>query len=1779
MPSFEGYEKLEKIAEGNDRVIYTALRVSDGTPVVLKTLRSQHPTVDMIALMYHEYEVAKEINFPGIIRTYDLIDQQNHYALVQENMGGISLRQYLKENLLTDISLFLKLAIQMTKIIGHLHQLHIIHKDIKPNNFIIDPFTLTVKITDFNYSSKLIHETQDIVPPAKLEGTLAYMAPEQTGRMNMHIDYRADFYALGISFYEMLSGKLPYDYSDALELLHAHLANPIPTVANPELHIPTVIVEIIQKLMAKNPNDRYQSAIGLQFDLEHCLELSEETGIIEPFPLGQQDIQDRLNLSQKLYGREREAQVLLKAYERISQGSVEALMVSGYSGIGKTMLINEVHKPMVQHRGYFVHGKFDQLQRDKPYTAITEAFNHLARLILAEPEPRFDTMKKSILAAMGSVGQVMIDLAPDIALVIGTQPLLEQLPPKETENRMKIFFKQFLHVVASKDHPLVIFIDDLQWVDSGSLSLLEEIIMDEEMTHLLFIGAYRENEVDANHLLKKFIQHVEEKKKQIQSLSLPPLSVENFSALFQDSFHRDAAAVSAFAELVHTRTKGNPFFCKQVLNLLYREGFLYFNYDRHHWDWDLAKISSLAITDNVVDLMLDKLAELPVDTQSLLKYAACVGNQFTLDMLMLVSDQSADEIGMGLWPALQQELVITPNLGYKRVDAVHNENLAEQLSKNVVYQFVHDRVQQAAYQSISEENKAKIHLNIARILIQKEPVASKKERLFEVVDHFNQAHALLSKEERKEVANLNYLAGVQAKNANAYKPMLNYLTAALLLIDETSWETDYRLSFNINRDYLLALYLLHKVQEAEEFNRTLLKRAKTKLDQAQLYRIQIMSAVEQEDKIKVLNTARLALGLLDVNLVLDPNPIQMMVKLARVRWKMRNFISSHVADNLPPLTNPEMEMVFDIFTEIYFTAYEKGTTPFVYLVLSAVELQLVYGRPRSAGMWLLAYAITIVNIYKDIDLAIEYSDIAEKFALATPDKYSVSISHICRGHLINHWSRHVSESIEYIEKGLQEARESGNVLEYSLGSIIYSFAQSAGAKSLSKVVESLENVYKDLATRGMEGMSVLLESIYVNYKTLGDGINVNSDRFVYLENKILSSKSLLEYGTGQKYLSFYYFFQEQFDKSIESHFGWYTVEETIRYELFVAEVKAINALALMRLPTANSSLKKKYQKRIRQLMKDVAWAAKVSPDNYLHHHLFLKAYESQTNKKYAEALIQFNQAIENAQNGDFYLWTALGYELIGDLFIEMNQKNLAIYSFRDARYYYSRYGMLAKVKSLERRFPDCVVEERSLLSPKTEDLSLSNTTSGTTSSATLDFMSVIKASQAISGEIMLEKLFQKMLHVLLENAGATKVILLEPRKNVWVEAASLTISEGRDEFKMLNVNSTESDDLPQAVVQYAIRSREPLVLHHGDADDKFKQDPYIVRTQPKSILCLPIMQQDMVLGIIYLENNLTTNAFTQDRVTVLQTLASQIAISLQNSHYLEHMEHLYHSTERFVPKKFLEIIKRENIEDVGLGDSAKREITVLFNDIRSFTTLTENRTPEEAFAFINRYWKFMAPIIRKYDGYIDHYQGDAILAIFANKPQDAVLAAINMMKALSDFNKVQAEHHDVAIGMGIGICTGPAMLGIIGEEERQVSGLISDVANTAARVEGLNTFYGSRILLSDATARDLPVNLRTLFRKVDKVRLKGKTQVTEIFEYIEWQDSLKVSLAEYLELFSKAFNTYEKGHFKEAENLFAKCLALYENDKAAQSLQQRCLEFMHSKAPSDWDGAYTLTRK
>ncbi len=1776
----QGYDELRKIAEGRDRIIYSGVRKSDQKSFIFKALRSEHPSPEVIALMFHEYEVSKDLHFPGIIEIFDFIHDQNQYTLVEEDMQGIPLYEYLQKNPITDLNIFFKLAIQMTQSVAELHAHYIIHKDIKPSNYIIDPNTLTVKLTDFNFSSKLFHEMQHIVPPSKLEGTLLYMAPEQSGRMNMNIDYRVDFYSLGVTFFEMLCGQIPFDYADPLELLHAHLANPVPDLTNAYIEIPPVLKEIVNKLMSKNPSDRYQSAIGIQADLERCQASLEKTGKIKSFPLGQQDVFDRLNLSQKLYGRLEEAQILLAAYDRASQGSVEALMVCGYSGIGKTMLINEVHKPMVKDKGYFISGKFDQLARNTPYTAMTQAFNEIARQILAEPDSRFQKIKKELLDALGGVAQVIIDLAPEMELILGPQPPLEEIGPNEAQNRRMIFFKRFLNVIANKDHPLVIFIDDLQWIDSGSLKLLEYILTDEELSHVLLIGAYRDNEVDDDHPLNQLFKQIRNKGKEVSTLSLGPLTQSDFEALFQDSFNRKDESLKSFSNLIHKRTEGNPFFCKQVINTLYKEQLLYFDYTQRRWDWNLDGIIALKITDNVVDLMLRKLSELPENTQTMLKYAACIGNRFSIETLKLVSEKPLDEIGRVLWPALEQELILTLRLGYKRLEALKEENLAIVLSKGISFQFAHDRVQQAVYQGIAPEERKKIHLSLARLLLEKEPETATKERLFELVDHFNEAYDLLEGAEKMQVAELNYKAGLKARSANAYQPMSNYLKIALILLGENAWNTSYDLTFAVNCEFAWSLFLLNRLEEAQNLVKSLLEKTKQKLDRVKLDLLQIKIYGVQGQFDEALEVIIKSLRMLGIKVVENPTKFNVLSQLIQFRWLMRRFHVERLEKELPTIEDPSTKAAFDLLLEILYPASWKGGVYVSYFGMIAVNLILRTGKPKAAAGIFMMYPLIIRYSSRDVDAIFKYWNLVERLFLESQDKYSSSQMYPGYTGTLLALRYPIKTGDDYLLRAIQYATESGNIS--AVGVIKSSLAgqRRNEGQSLKEMCFAAEKAIQALKESGQKDWQTMVEISLLTFKIQMNGMKEYEEPLNILKQTLLRSQSDVLKGIMFMNISPVHYFLENYERAVRNHWQWYKVIQGIVQVTTHSELaKAIDALSIIKcLPKVNMWKRWTYQKRIRLIMSELKWISGEQPGNFLHCYLCVKGEYLKWKGYSAEALKDFDAAIENAKKGNFYLWVAVANELAGEMLMEQNQPRFAKDYIREASYFYDRYGMMPKVHSLHEHYPQCFSEQYLADSEisKNEVSRTSNITGMT--SASLDFMSVIKASQAISGEIITEKLFEKMLHILVENAGAEKAFFIERLKDFWVVIARLSPQEEKDKFEMLNVPLMEFENLPQTLLQFSIRTGEIVMLRDACENNQYQQDPYFVRTQAKSVLCLPVIHQDKVLGIIYLENNQTTEAFTQDRITVLSTLAAQIAISLENARHFEYTEQLYQATERFVPKPFLKLLNREHVEDVQLGDSIELNVTVLFTDIRGYTTLMEKMNPQEAYAFINSYLSYVSPIIRSHEGFISQYLGDGIMALFPGEAEDALDAVLEMEKALVIFNQEQSKLNQPTIRVGCGLNTGPAMIGTIGEKGRMDANVISDAVNLASRIESLNKYYGTEFLVSENTINSLSDIKSYKLRLVDKVRVKGKKNAIRLYQVYP-KGILDEHEQEFIDTYEEAFKAYEKGELAQALESFQKCQSLKPEEPSSAIMIERCQQLLKNGVPSDWDGTYVMMLK
>lgn len=769
-------------------------------PVVIKALRQAYPTFDELVHFRNQYAITKNLPIASIVHPLSLEPWQNGYALVMEDFGGLSLQQYVKNHSLTIVET-LAIALQIAETLHELGQHRVVHKDIKPANILIHPTSKQIKLIDFSIASLLPKEIQESKEPTRLEGTLAYLAPEQTGRMNRGIDYRTDFYSLGVTLYELLTGQLPFLSKDPLELVYCHIAKlPVPPdQLNPAIPtaIPSMVSQLVLKLMAKNAEDRYQSALGLRHDVQQCLSQWKEAGAIAEFKLGERDVSDRFLIPEKLYGRESEVKTLLAAFDRVAAGSSELMLVAGFSGIGKTAVVNEIHKPIVRQRGYFSKGKFDQFNRNIPLSAFVQALRSLIGQVLSESDAQVQAWKTKILRAIGDSGQVLIEVIPELEQMIGQQPIAPELSGSAAQNRFNLLFQKFIQVFTTAEHPLVIFLDDLQWADSASLQLLTLLMNDSD--YLLMLGAYRDNEVSRAHPFMLTVENLKKTAIVVQTITLSPLAFADTNRLIAETLNCPAELAQPLSQLVERKTQGNPFFTTQFLKALHEEGNIYFNQNQGYWECDIAQVSAVAHTDNVVEFMARQLQKLPAETQQVVKLAACIGNQLDLETLAIVCERSPVDVATVLWGALQEGLILPTSQVYKFFQAGALSEPQDIINSH--YRFLHDRVQQAAYSLIAENCKQLTHLSIGQLLLRDSSTREREERLFEIVNHLNVGVALITScQERENLAELNLAVGRKAKTATAYGAAIAYLSAAIELLPEDAWENHYSFTLRLHEE-------------------------------------------------------------------------------------------------------------------------------------------------------------------------------------------------------------------------------------------------------------------------------------------------------------------------------------------------------------------------------------------------------------------------------------------------------------------------------------------------------------------------------------------------------------------------------------------------------------------------------------------------------------------------------------------------------------------------------------------------------------------------------------------------------------------------------------------------------------------------------------------------------------------------------------------------------------------------------------------------------------------
>src|SRR6478672_9688507 len=1507
-----GYHLIETLHEGSETVIHRASRQSDGTLVIVKAIKAEYPTLEELTRLRHEYKILQKlVNIERIVKPIGVDNYHHGLALILLDFGAESLKKYIDDlqsepskgqKRTLELIEFLNIAMQLASTLGHLHEQQIIHKDIKPQNIVINAETQEIQLIDFSIASQLERENSTLKNPDLLEGTLAYMSPEQTGRMNRSIDYRTDFYSLGVTFYEMLTGKLPFDALDPLELVHCHIAKVPISPHQVNAKIPEAVSNIVMKLLAKTAEDRYQSADGLKFDLETCLLKLQTTGTITDFIPGSADKAGQLLIPQKLYGRESEVSQLLETFDRVSSGKTEMMLVSGYSGIGKTVLVNEVHKPIVRQRGYFIAGKFDQFKRNIPYTSLIQAFQSLILQLLTEGDAEIQNWKEKLLAALGDNGKVIIDVIPEVELIIGKQPPIAELGATEAQNRFSRVFKQFISVFTTKEHPLVVFLDDLQWADSASLKLIELLITDNDSKYLLLIGAYRDNEVFPTHPTIQTIDKIRQTGATVNDIVLEPLQRVHVEELIADTLN-EAVRSQPLAELLFNKTQGNPFFLSQLLKTLYQEDLLTYDLYSGTWQWNIEQLQSIGITDyNVVELIARNIRKLPSDTQKVLKLAACIGNSFNLEVLVIVNQESSLVTAAQLWSALQAGLILPLSNEYK-IPLVFSEEQAGGFTLTDVkvdYRFLHDRVQQAAYSLIPDEEKKQTHLKIGQLLLQNTTPEEQKENIFALVNQLNYGTDLLITEtEKYELAQLNLIAGQKAKAATAHDSAVKYLQVGLDLLTSNSWDTQYDLALALHSEAAEAAFLSGDFEGMQRCVELVQNWAKTLLDKVKVYEVQIQAYISQNKLLEAVNTALQVLKLLGVEFPAEPNPSDIGQALEQTAAILSGTRIEALID-LPQMIDPYKLAAMKLMSSIFAATYIAAPTLLPLILCKQVDLSVEYGNASVSPFAYANYGLLLCGVVGDIDSGYQFGQLALNLLSKLNAQEIKAKTVVIVNIFIRPWKEHLRETLEPFVSAYSIGMETGDLEWAAFGLVEYSYFAYFSGKELTGLEREIE--------RNRDAIHKIKQETALNYIETYWQATLNllgkSENPCLLKGKACDEQMRLSLhqqandGAGIAYI--------YWNKLLLSY--WFenyseAIENTAIAEKYLDVVVGLPLVplfyfynSLVWLAVYSDTPQSEQQSildRVQANQEKMQKWAHYAPMNHLHKFYLVEAERHRVLGEKVEAIEMYDRAIALAKENEYINEEALAHELAAKFYLSWEKEAIAQTYMTNAYYAYITWGAIAKVEFLEKRYPKLLAAVfNQKLSQKTGE-TIMQTVQGTVTSSSsgisqvLDLATVMKASQAISGEIVLANLLDKLMRILLENAGAeTGALIVLKEGQFFLEATG-----NKDEIKILESQPiSTSQQLPISVINYVSRTQKDVVLKDASHEKTFNTDPYITEHQPKSLLCTPILNQGKLTAILYLENNLIAGAFTPKRVQVLQMLSGQAAVALENARLYANLE-------------------------------------------------------------------------------------------------------------------------------------------------------------------------------------------------------------------------------------------------------------------------------------------------
>jgi PAS domain S-box-containing protein len=1474
-----GY-RVDILHQDSEFVLYrghaTQAQSSYPLSILVSTPTSEHPSPDRVRMLERELALRPELDSTWAVRPLTLSQYQGRVALVMEDPQGVLLDRVLETppderagcmqrlaKLAMELGLFLKLAIGLTAALGKLHRRGIIHKNVNPAHVLINTSTGQAWLTGFGIASRLPRERKTPGPPETITGTLAYMAPEQTGCMNRSIDARSDLYALGVTLYEVLTGSLPFDAADPMEWVHCHIARQAIPPSERAKNVPTPVSAIIMKLLEKTAEERYQTAAGLEHDLQRCSTQFEIEGRIDDFALGTSDTPDRLLIPEKLYGRAGETEILLAAFDRtVHGGPTELVLVSGYSGIGKSAVVNELHKVLVPSRGLFAAGKCEQYKRDIPHSSLAQAFQHLVRSLLVKSDDELGDWREAFREALGPNGQLIVDLVPELRLIIGEQASVPQLPSRDAQRRFQLTFRRFLAVFARPHRPLALFLDDLQWLDAATLDLLEDLLTQEDVRSLLLIGAYRDNEVDSAHPMIRTLDRIRAAGIPVQDIVLAPLPLEHTGQLIADSLYCDPARAAPLAEMVQRKTGGNPFFVIQFLTTLVEEGLLTFDQDTARWIWTLTQIQAAKHTDNVVALMVTKLTRLPLRTQKLLQHLACLGDSAEFAQLVVVRDDSHDnseeELRHELQEALGSELI------------VHSDG---------AYRFLHDRVQEAAYSLIPEAQRAATHLRIGRLLVEHTPVDKRKERIFEIVNQLNRGAALLtSRDEKEQLAELNLIAGKRAKASTAYVSALRYLAIGSTLLSDSEWNDRPDLMFALAFHRAEAEFLTGDLAEAEARLTMLSLRADNPIDRAAVACLQIELFTTLGRSDRAVGVCLSYLRRLGIEWSDHPTDEEAQREYERA-WLLLGNREIDELINSRPMQERGHVVTVDVLTKAMTAAMNTDANLLSLLICRIVNLTLEHGNTDASCYGYVWFGMISGSRFSNFKASVRFGrlgyDLVERYGF---DRFKAR-TYLGYGAHIIIWAKHLRTGRDLIRRAFDTATAAGDLTYavYSYKNLIENLLASGDPlpdvqRETEKVLEFAQRAHFGLMIDVVTMQFALIRTLRGLTATFG---SLNGEQLDELE-----FERQLARGQGAAITACRYW-----TRKLQARFwaGDYAaaVDASLNAQRllwtspsFIESAEAHFYGALSHAASCNPSCPVQYREHIEALIahqkKLVEWAENC-PENFQNRAAMVRAEIARIEGRELDAERLYEAAIKSARENEFVHNEALANELAAHFYAARGYETISQTYFRNARICYLRWGADGKVRQLDQLYPH----------PRANEDPDSRSTIGA-SVEQLDLATVIKVSQAVSGETELEKLIGTVMRTAIEHAGAERALLMLQREKDPRIVAEAATSTDAVIVRLLDEPPLAST-LPETIFRYVLHTRESVMLEDAATESPFSSDPYIIQRHARSVLCLPLTNQANLIGVLYLENNLTAHVFSPARTAVLKVLASQAAVSLENA--------------------------------------------------------------------------------------------------------------------------------------------------------------------------------------------------------------------------------------------------------------------------------------------------------